>query len=95
MVALLACAGESAIHERCSVDPHPYPPTRHHYRSHTACRYRHLPTSGYQLYLWFNPSPLVLSLEIVRPQKFKVDITEFFAPKVSATFQLVMQVPKQ
>lgn len=45
-----------------------------------------------QLYVWLNPAPLVLSVDVIRPQKFKVDVTEFFAPRVSAAVQLVLQV---
>ena len=47
---------------------------------------------GYQLWKWFNPEPVSCSLELIRPQKFKVDVTEFFAPRVSAAIQLVLSV---
>jgi len=46
----------------------------------------------YQVYLYLNPSPLTISVELVRPQKFKIDVTDFFAPRVSAAVQLVLQV---
>jgi hypothetical protein len=45
-----------------------------------------------QLWMWLNPTPLSCDLELIRPQKFKVDVTDFFAPKVSAALQLVLNV---
>jgi hypothetical protein len=39
-----------------------------------------------------HPTPVSCNLELVRPQKFKVDVTDFFAPKVSAAIQLVLTV---
>lgn len=47
---------------------------------------------AYQLYLWLYPTPLSCSLDLVRPQKFKVDVSDFFAPRVSAALQLVLNV---
>ena len=51
-----------------------------------------LAVAAYQLWMWFHPQPISCSLELVRPQKFKVDVTEFFAPRVSAAMQLVLQL---
>mmetsp|Transcript_46241 Transcript_46241/g.114682 ORF Transcript_46241/g.114682 Transcript_46241/m.114682 type:complete len:284 (+) Transcript_46241:19-870(+) len=48
--------------------------------------------SAHQLFLWFNPTPLSLSFELVRPQKFKIDVTDFWAPRISAALQIVLQV---
>ena len=50
-----------------------------------------LACAGYQLYLWFNPAPLSVSIDIVRPQKFRIDVTDFFTPRISAALQLVLQ----
>ena len=47
---------------------------------------------AYQVYLWMNPVPVSCSLELARPQKFKVDVTDFFAPKVSAAVQFVVSL---
>lgn len=47
---------------------------------------------SYQAYLWMNPQPLSCSLEVARPQKFKVDVTDFFRPKVSSALQLVLSL---
>lgn len=47
---------------------------------------------GYQLYCWLYPQPVTCTLDLVRPQKFKVDVTEFFAPRVSAAVQLVLSL---
>ena len=47
---------------------------------------------GWQFYKWLHPEPVSCSLELIRPQKFKVDVTEFFAPRVSAAIQLVLSV---
>ena len=44
--------------------------------------------------LYFNPSPLTISMEVVRPQKFKIDVTDFWSPRVSAALQLVLQVTR-
>ena len=33
---------------------------------------------------WRYPSPLGCSVGLVRPQKFKIDVTDFWAPHVSA-----------
>ena len=51
-----------------------------------------LSVAAYQAWQWFNPAPVSCSLELVRPQKFKVDVTDFFAPRVSAAVQLVLQL---
>jgi len=48
--------------------------------------------AGYQFWRWLNPTPVSCSLELVRPQKFKVDVTDFFAPRVSAALQLVLSL---
>ena len=45
-----------------------------------------------QLWLWLHPTPITCDLELIRPQKFKVDVTDFFAPKVSAALQLVLNL---
>jgi len=47
---------------------------------------------GYQAWSWFNPMPVSCSLEVIRPQKFKVDVTELFAPRVSAALSLVLSL---
>ena len=48
--------------------------------------------SSYQLWMWFHPTPVSCDLDLVRPQKFKVDVTDFFVPKVSAALQLVLSL---
>ena len=47
---------------------------------------------AYQAWVWFHPEPVSCSLELVRPQKFKIDVTDFFSPKVSAAVQLVLKL---
>ena len=47
---------------------------------------------GVVLWGWLYPRPLDVTLEFMRPQKFKIDVTEFFAPKVSAALQLVLSI---
>ena len=47
---------------------------------------------SYQLWAWFHPVPIHCTLDRIRPQKFKVDITEFFTPRVSAALQLVLSL---
>jgi hypothetical protein len=46
----------------------------------------------YQAYMWMHPQPVGCLLELARPQKFKVDVTDFFRPKVSAAMQLVLSL---
>merc|ERR1719272_2781927 len=41
---------------------------------------------------WRYPSPLGCSVGLVRPQKFKIDVTDFWAPHVSAAVQCVLSV---
>ena len=41
---------------------------------------------------WSYPQPLGCSVGLVRPQKFKIDVTDFWAPSVSAAVQLVLSV---
>jgi len=41
---------------------------------------------------WRYPSPLGCSVGLVRPQKFKIDVTNFWSPHVSAAVQLVLSV---
>jgi len=41
---------------------------------------------------WRFPKPLSCSVAQVRPQKFKIDVTHFFAPHLSAAVQLVLAV---
>eukprot|EP00908_Phaeocystis_cordata_P026892 Transcript_942.p1 GENE.Transcript_942~~Transcript_942.p1 ORF type:complete len:285 (-),score=111.19 Transcript_942:1117-1971(-) len=41
---------------------------------------------------WRFPRPLNAAVAQVRPQKFKIDVTDFFAPHVSAAVQLVLSV---
>lgn len=48
--------------------------------------------AGVQLYLWFNPSPLSCEVTSARAQKFKIDVTDFFQPRVSAAAQVVLSV---
>ena len=38
---------------------------------------------------WRYPSPLGCSVGLVRPQKFKIDVTDFWAPHVSAAVRTV------
>ena len=45
---------------------------------------------GHQLWSWYHPAPVSCTLELVRPQKFKLDVTDFFHPRVSAALQLVL-----
>ena len=47
---------------------------------------------SYQLWEWFHPVPIRCTLDLIRPQKFKVDVTEFFTPRVSAALQLVLSL---
>jgi len=47
---------------------------------------------GYLLYHWLHPQPAGCSLELIRPQKFKIDVTDFFAPRVSAAMQMVLSL---
>jgi hypothetical protein len=47
---------------------------------------------SYQAYMWMHPQPVGCLLELARPQKFKVDVTDFFRPKVSAAMQLVLSL---
>ena len=47
---------------------------------------------AWQLWLYFHPKPLSCNLELIRPQKFKVDVSDFFSPKISAALQLVLSV---
>ena len=47
---------------------------------------------AWQLWMWLHPTPVRCDLELVRPQKFKIDVTDFFAPRVSAALQLVLSV---
>ena len=48
--------------------------------------------ASYQLWVWFHPAPVSCNLDLIRPQKFKVDVTDFFAPRVSAALQLVLSL---
>lgn len=45
-----------------------------------------------QLWFWLHPRALSCSVDVIRPQKFKIDVTDFFAPRVSAALQLVLHV---
>ena len=47
---------------------------------------------AYQAYLWMNPLPMSCTIDIMRPQKFKVDVTDFFAPRISAAAQFVLSI---
>jgi len=43
-------------------------------------------------YLSLHPMPLKCYVELVRPNKFKIDVTEFFTPRVSVAVQAVLSI---
>jgi len=47
---------------------------------------------SYLLYGWYHPQPVSCTVDLVRPQKFKIDVTDFFTPRVSAALQLVLSL---
>lgn len=47
---------------------------------------------GVQLWMYTHPKPVTCTLEVMRPHKFKIDVTDFFSPRVSAAMQLVLSV---
>jgi len=46
----------------------------------------------FQAWMYFHPSPITCSLAHVRAQKFKLDVTDLFAPRVSAALNLVLSL---
>ena len=51
-----------------------------------------LAIAGAVVYLRRFPTPLSCALDHVRPVKFKIDVTDFWAPRISATLQAVLNV---
>ena len=52
---------------------------------------------SFNFYLWVYPAPLECVVELIKPQKFKIDVSEFFSPKVSAALQvhLLWSIPEK
>jgi len=48
--------------------------------------------AAWQLWLYMHPKPISCDIDLIRPHKFKVDVSDFFAPKVSAALQLVLNI---
>ena len=51
-----------------------------------------LMVGGLLFWRYTHPEAVRCSLEVVRPKKFKIDVTDFFAPRVSAAAQLVVRL---